>query len=102
LVEFELSVGTFDAVINPLCQIMVCSMSKGWKIEARTEHMARSGQMVKLQMFDVAIEDKAGALQAVWHHLEGTAVTQIVAKEELSANNRLSPGRVKLRTPIAA
>jgi hypothetical protein len=71
-------------------------MPIGWTVEVTTEHPSTWGPRTRSQLFDLAIEDKGKALEAVRHHARGTVV-RIVAKEELAKGTRLSPGRIRSR-----
>jgi hypothetical protein len=73
-------------------------MSKGWMVET-TIACDRSGAraIVKRQLFDVAIEDKDDAIDAVRHHTRADACVIIAVVRELHDCYGLSPGRIKAR-----
>lgn len=50
-----------------------------------------------MRLFDVAIEDKDKALEAVRHYTQARPGMQIEAMRELDNGYSLSPGRVKSR-----
>ena len=52
---------------------------------------------VRLQLFDVAIEDKDKAVEAVRHHSPGATGRADRGDGELHNGSSLSPGRVKSR-----
>jgi hypothetical protein len=73
------------------------AMAKGWTVEVTSEYESLRGPKLRLQLFDVAIEDKMTALEAVRHQARTNMIVQIIAKEQLAANAALSPGRVRAR-----
>ena len=74
-------------------------MSKGWTSEVATENTARWGEkIVSLQTFDVAIEDRTAAEDAVRLRVGKHAVVQN-SRERLSLPG-LSAGRVRSRPPV--
>jgi hypothetical protein len=71
-------------------------VSKGWMVEVTGfDKRAMRPRMTRL-LFDVAIEDRAKAVDAVRHHTTLEAAT-IVAVPELRDFYGLSPGRIKPR-----
>lgn len=73
-------------------------MPKGWTIEMATENTGRWGNtVVCLQAFDVAIEDRLAAENAVRQRAGTSAVLQTSRERSFPG---LSPGRVKSRPSI--
>ena len=72
-------------------------MAKGWTVEVRTHDRGFRCDRVRMQLFDVAIEDKDKAVEAVRHHLWARPDAQIEATGELDNGYTLSPGRVRCR-----
>ena len=71
-------------------------MPKGWTVEVAVQNPGRWGNNVlSLQLFDVAIEDRAAALDAVRHHAAVSSVVRIL--EQTPHLRGLSPGRVRSR-----
>jgi hypothetical protein len=73
------------------------SMAKGWTVEVITQDRGFRSSRRRHQFFDVAIEDKDKAVEAVRHHLWARPDAQIAATGELHAGLSLSPGRVRCR-----
>ena len=54
-------------------------MPKGWTVEVAVQNPGRWGNNVlSLRLFDVAIEDRAAALDAVRHHAAVSSVVRIL------------------------
>jgi hypothetical protein len=71
-------------------------VSKGWTIETATENAARWGdKTVCVQLFDVAIEDRSAAENAVRQHAGEVAIVQM--SRERARIPGLSAGRVRAR-----
>ena len=72
-------------------------MSKGWMVETTAFDKNGSRTIVRRQLFDVAIEDRDTAIEAVRHHTRAEACVTIAAIRELHECYGLSPGRIKSR-----
>ena len=72
-------------------------MSKGWMVEVTALDKNSLRPKVRRQLFDVAIEDRANAIDAVRHHTRSEETATIIAIRELQDFYGLSPGRIKLR-----
>jgi hypothetical protein len=72
-------------------------MAKGWTIQVTTLDRGLRCERVRQQLFDVAIEDKDKAVEAVRSQLWSLPDARVEATEELQAAFHLSPGRVKSR-----
>jgi hypothetical protein len=73
------------------------TMAKGWTIQVTTLDRGLRCERVRQQLFDVAIEDKDKAVEAVRSQLWALPDAQVEATEELHPAFHLSPGRVKCR-----
>ena len=72
-------------------------MSKGWMIEVTgLDRRATRPRMTRL-MFDVAIEHRETAIDAVRHQTRLLEPATVVAVRELRDFYGLSPGRIKAR-----
>jgi hypothetical protein len=72
-------------------------VSKGWMVEVTgLDKRAMRPRMTRL-LFDVAIEDRVKAVDAVRHHTGLLEAATIVAVRELRDFYGLSPGRIKPR-----
>jgi hypothetical protein len=72
-------------------------MAKGWTVQVTTHDRGYRGERIRQQLFDVAIEDKDRAVEAVRHHVWSRPDAQIEATVELHGGVSLSPGRVRCR-----
>jgi hypothetical protein len=72
-------------------------MAKGWTVQVTTLDRGLRCERVRQQLFDVAIEDKDKAVEAVRNQLRTLADAQVEATEELHPGFHLSPGRVRCR-----
>ena len=72
-------------------------MAKGWTVQVTTHDRGMRCDRVRQQLFDVAIEDKDKAVEAVRHQLRTLADAQVEATAELHSGAYLSPGRVRCR-----
>ena len=72
-------------------------MPKGWTVEVITHDRSPWRPVVRHRLFDVAIEDRGRAVEAVRHHAQANADANIIAIEPLPRCYGLSPGRIKLR-----
>jgi hypothetical protein len=72
-------------------------MAKGWTVQVTTQDRGFRGDRIRQQLFDVAIEDKDRAVEAVRHRVWERPDAQIEAKGELHGGVCLSPGRVRCR-----
>jgi hypothetical protein len=72
-------------------------MAKGWTIQVTTLDRGLRCERVRQQLFDVAIEDKDKAVEAVRSQLCALPDAQVEATEELHPGFHLSPGRVRCR-----
>jgi hypothetical protein len=72
-------------------------MAKGWTVQVTTHDRGFRCDRTTMRLFDVAIEDKDKALEAVRHYTQARPGMQIEAMRELDNGYSLSPGRVKSR-----
>ncbi len=72
-------------------------MAKGWTVQVTTHDRGFRCDRIKHQLFDVAIEDKDKAVEAVRHHLWARPDAQVEPMGELHSGLYLSPGRVRCR-----
>ncbi len=72
-------------------------MAKGWTVQVTTHDRGFRCDRIKQQLFDVAIEDKDKAVEAVRHHLWTRPDAMVEATDQLHGGLALSPGRVKCR-----
>ena len=72
-------------------------MAKGWTVQVKTQDPGFRCDRVRLRLFDVAIEDRDRAVEAVRHHIWGRPDAQVEATAELHNGAHLSPGRVRSR-----
>jgi hypothetical protein len=76
---------------------MVKPMAKGWTVQVTTHDRGLRCDRIRHRLFDVAIEDKDKALEAVRHRFWAAADIQIEAMGELDTASPMSPGRVRCR-----
>jgi hypothetical protein len=57
-------------------------MASGWTVEITAEEPSSRGTRRMSQLFDVAIEDKSKALEAVSHHARGMVI-EIATRSKL-------------------
>jgi hypothetical protein len=72
-------------------------MAKGWRVQVTTHDRGSRCDRIRQQLFDVAIEDKDKAVEAVRHQLWARPDAQVEATAELHGGLLLSPGRVRCR-----
>jgi hypothetical protein len=72
-------------------------MAKGWTVQVTTQDRGFRCDRIRQQLFEVAIEDKDKAVEAVRHHLWSRPDAHIEAMCELHRSCGLSPGRVRCR-----
>jgi hypothetical protein len=72
-------------------------MAKGWTVQVKTQDSGFRCDRVRLRLFDVAIEDRDRAVEAVRHHVWERPDALIEATAELYYGAYLSPGRVRSR-----
>ena len=72
-------------------------MARGWTVQVTTQDRGFRCDRTRQQLFDVAIEDKDKAVEAVRHHLWARPDAQVEATGELHNGAFLSPGRVRSR-----
>ena len=72
-------------------------MAKGWTVQVTTHDRGPRCDRIRQRLFDVAIEDREKAVEAVRHRLWGKPDTEIEAMAELNSATALSPGRVRCR-----
>jgi hypothetical protein len=72
-------------------------MAKGWTVQVTTQEPGFRGDRLNFRFFDVAIEDKDKAVEAVRHHLWMRPDARVEAMAELHRSASLSPGRVRCR-----
>jgi hypothetical protein len=72
-------------------------MPIGWTVEVTIEHQDPWRPTSRRRRFDVAIEDKARAVEAVRRHVRATSIAAIVVIEQLHHGYGLSPGRIRSR-----
>jgi hypothetical protein len=72
-------------------------MPKGWTVELTTHDETSWRRIVRHRLFDVAIEDRGRAVEAVRHHAQANSDANIVAIEEIPRSSGLSPGRIRPR-----
>jgi hypothetical protein len=72
-------------------------MPKGWTVQVTTQDADSWRPITRRRAFDVAIEDRDRAVEAVRHHANAAEGADIVAIEELPHCYSLSPGRIKAR-----
>lgn len=72
-------------------------MAKGWTVQVTTLHRGVRCERVRQQLFDVAIEDKDKAVEAVRNQLWTLPHARVEATEQLHPGFPLSPGRVRCR-----
>jgi hypothetical protein len=72
-------------------------MAKGWTVQVTTLDRGMRCERVRQQLFDVAIEDKDKAVEAVRNQLRTLPDAQVEATEQLHPGFHLSPGRVRCR-----
>jgi hypothetical protein len=72
-------------------------MAKGWTVQVTTQDRGFRGDRVRMQLFDVAIEDKDRAVEAVRHQIWSRPDAQVEATAQLHGGSCLSPGRVRSR-----
>lgn len=72
-------------------------MAKGWTVQVTTHDRGYRGERIRQQLFEVAIEDKDRAVEAVRHYIWSRPDAQIEATAELNGSVSLSPGRVRCR-----
>jgi hypothetical protein len=69
-------------------------MSKGWAVEVTSTCSGPRGPKWRRQLFHVAIENKAAAIEAAIHRARCDTTIDVVATERMAF--LLSPGRVKV------
>jgi len=72
-------------------------MAKGWTVQVTTQDPGFRCDRVRHRFFDVAIEDKDKAVEAVRHHIWERPDARVEATAELHSGACLSPGRVRCR-----
>ena len=72
-------------------------MAKGWTVQVTTQDPGYRCDRVRHWFYDVAIEDKDKAVEAVHHHLWARPDAQVEATSELHNDPYLSPCRVRCR-----
>ena len=72
-------------------------MARGWTVQVMTQNCGFRSDRTRLQLFDVAIEDKDKAVEAVRHHVWAQPDARVEAMGELHSGFALSPGRVRCR-----
>jgi len=74
-------------------------MAKGWTVRVITHERGFRGERVRQQLFDVAIEDKERAVEAVRHRVweRPDALIEATAQLDRSRSLRISPGQVRVR-----
>jgi hypothetical protein len=72
-------------------------MAKGWTVQVTTHDRGFRCDRINHQLFDVAIEDKDKAVEAVRHHLWARPDALVEPMGELHNGLYMSPGRVKCR-----
>ena len=72
-------------------------MAKGWTVQVTTHDRCSRGDRIRMRLFDVAIENKDSAVEAVRNHVWSRPDAHIEAKSELDRSSPLSPGRVRCR-----
>jgi hypothetical protein len=72
-------------------------MAKGWTVQVTTHDRGPRCDRIRHRFFDVAIEDRQQAVEAVRHQLWARPDVEIEAMGELQCASALSPGRVRCR-----
>lgn len=72
-------------------------MAKGWTVQVTMQDRGYRCDRIRQQLFDVAIEDRDKAVEAVRHHVWARPDARIEATTELHNGSCLSPGRVRCR-----
>jgi hypothetical protein len=72
-------------------------MAKGWTVQVKTHERGFRGERIRQQLFDVAIEDRERAVEAVRHQVWQRPDAQVEAMAELHSGSPLSPGRIRCR-----
>ncbi len=70
-------------------------MAKGWTVQVTMQDRGFRCDRTSLQLFDVAIEDKDKAVEAVRHQVWARPDAQIEATGELHGGTGLCRGRVR-------
>ena len=72
-------------------------MAKGWTVQVTTQDRGFRCDRIRQQLFDVAIEDKDRAVEAVRHRVWQRPDALVEAKAQLHSGLRISPGQVRCR-----
>jgi hypothetical protein len=72
-------------------------MAKGWTVQVTVHDRGFRCDRIRQRLYEVAIEDKEKAVEAVRHYLFASPEAQIEAMGQLDNGFGLSPGRVRCR-----